>query len=115
VLLCLLEITQIWFGRDNGRHGSNVKPKQTAANNGDGRDHVDVSYGIHFGESKRRTQFSVFVFSYSGIELLKSLGSVGGGGGEQKHAGMRGSWGYMRKMRGLEMWRRKNRIGCKLE
>lgn len=49
VLLCLLEITQIWFGRDNGRHGSNVKTKQTATNNGDGRDHVDVSHGIHFG------------------------------------------------------------------
>jgi hypothetical protein len=75
----LLEVAEIWVGRDDGRHRSNVKTKQRAANNGDGRDNVDVSHGIHVGERR--------------------------GGNESTNTRGRGIQGpYMRKMKELEMW-----------
>jgi hypothetical protein len=49
--VCLLEVAEIWIGRNDGRHGSNVEAKESAANDGGGRDHVDISHGIHIEES----------------------------------------------------------------
>jgi len=47
ILGTLVEITKVWICRDNGRHGRNVKAKETAANNGDGCDDVDVTNYVH--------------------------------------------------------------------
>jgi len=43
----LVKVALVSRCADNSRHGRNIKPEQTAANDGDGRDHVDVAHGDH--------------------------------------------------------------------
>lgn len=43
----LVEIAQVGLFRQLGRHGGDVKPEKGAADDGDGRDHVDIADFLH--------------------------------------------------------------------
>lgn len=41
--VALVEVAEVGFRADDGGHGRDVKPEQTTAEDGDGRDHVQVA------------------------------------------------------------------------
>lgn len=66
-------------------------------------------------KSKRRTQFSVFAFSYSGIEPLKSFEGVERKSEAREDEGKLGLYEKNERAGDVEMWRHGDRIRRKLE
>jgi hypothetical protein len=45
----MVEVALVSSGAENSRHGRDIKAKQTASNDGDGCNHVDVAHDDHDG------------------------------------------------------------------